>query len=289
VLPRTSLEVGYSRRWFGNFFVNDNVNLSASDFSTVSVTAPKNTNLPNRGGYVMQYLVPRAGVNTAIQNRFTFASDYGDWTNYWQGVDLTINSRPRAGLVLQIGSSTGRAITDNCAIVAKVPELLNPALTNPSPFASNIFQAADSCRKVESWQTQVRGFASYTVPRADVLISGIFRFQPNSMFGFGATPEGNSLGLSANYATTVNGQGANVNLMQPGQVFADRINQIDMRFGKILKFGSKRADFAIDVLNLLNANTGTAFQQTFGDGSRFLAPTAILNPRFVRFNVTVDF
>ena len=27
ILPRTSLEVGYARRWFNNFFVNDNINL----------------------------------------------------------------------------------------------------------------------------------------------------------------------------------------------------------------------------------------------------------------------
>ena len=66
-------------------------------------------------------------------------------------------------------------------------------------------------------------------------------------------------------------------------------NPFDMRFGKILNLGKTRANIAIDVLNLFNANTGTAFQQTFGDGSGFLAPTAILNPRFVRFNVTVDF
>ena len=80
-----------------------------------------------------------------------------------------------------------------------------------------------------------------------------------------------------------------VYLLQPGQVFADRVNQIDMRFGKILNLGSKRANIAIDVLNLFNSNTGTAFQQTYGDGSAFLNPTAILNPRFVRFNVTFDF
>ena len=75
--------------------------------------------------------------------------------------------------------------------------------------------------------------------------------------------------------------------MEPGQVFADRVNQIDMRFGKILNFASKRANIAIDVLNLFNSNTGTAFQQT--SGTAYLNPTAILNPRFVRFNVTFDF
>ena len=47
-----------------------------------------------------------------------------------------------------------------------------------------------------------------------------------------------------------------------------------MRFGKIINFGSKRANIAIDVLNLFNANTGTAFQQNYGDGSQYLNPTA---------------
>ena len=288
VAPRTSLEVGFARRDFANFFVYDNVNLSASDFTLVSATAPKDPKLPDGGGYPVSYYVVKPGANTAIQNKYTFASDYGDWTNHWNGVDITLNSRVRSGLTLQIGSSTGRAIVDNCAVAAKVPEMLNAALTNPSPFTANVYQLASSCRKEESWQTQVRGFATYILPKADVLISGIFRFQPNSMFGVGATPEGNSTGLSANAPTLVNGAATTVNLVPPGTYFADRINQIDMRFGKIVNFGSKRANFAVDVLNLFNANTGTNFQQNY-DGSTYLNPTQILNPRFVRFNVTVDF
>jgi carboxypeptidase family protein len=287
VAPRTSLEVGWARRDFRNFFVYDNINIGPNDFTLTTLTAPVSNKLPNGGGYPVVYdLLNGAAANRPIQNRFTFAGDYGDWTNHWNGVDVTVNSRLRQGLTLQIGSSTGRAIVDNCGVAAKVPEMLNPALTNPSPFTSNIYQLAGSCRKEESWQTQVRGFASYILPKADVLISGIFRFQPNSMFGVGATPEGNSLGLSANWAAPT---GQTVNLLPPGQVFADRINQIDMRFGKIINIGNKRTNIAVDVLNLFNSNTGTAFQQNYGDGSQYLNPTAILNPRFVRFNVTVDF
>jgi hypothetical protein len=46
----------------------------------------------------------------------------------------------------------------------------------------------------------------------------------------------------------------------------------------------------LDLYNLFNANTGTAFNQAFGlDGSSWLRPTTIMNPRFVRFNVTFDF
>jgi hypothetical protein len=285
ILPRTSIEFGYARRWFKNFFVFDNINMSPSDFQLSTITAPRHSGLPDGGGYPMSYYFLRAGANTAVQNRYTFASDYGDWTNYWHGVDFTVNARLRQGLTLQIGSSTGRSVTDNCDVVAQVPELLNAALTNPSPFTANTYQPADSCHKVESWQTQIRGFASYTIPRVDVLVSSIMRFQPNASFGFGATPEGNSTGLSAFYATP-NGQ---VNLLQPGQVFLDRINQVDLRVGKLLRVGDKTANVAIDVLNLFNANTATSVQQNYGDGSLFLQPLTILNPRFVRFNVTFDF
>jgi hypothetical protein len=290
ILPRTSLEVGFARRWFKNFFVNDNINLAASDFQSVTLTAPVNSKLPDGGGFPVSYYIPKPGVTTTnIQNKYTFASDYGDWTNDWHGVDAIVNARLRDGLVLQAGTSTGRSVTDNCQVVAKVPEMLNGALTNPSPFTSNTFQLADSCHKEESWQTQFRSLVTYTVPKVEVLVSAIFRSQPNSSFGFGATPEGNSTGLSAVYATTVNGQAANVNLLQPGVYFADRINQLDARFGKVLRFGRSRSSVAVDLLNLFNSNTGTAFQTNYGDGSGYLAPTAILNPRLARINVTIDF
>ena len=193
----------------------------------------------------------------------------------------------RTGSCLQAGTSTGRAVTDNCAVVAQVPELLNPALTNPSAFPPPATQLADSCHKVESWQTQFRGLASYTIPKIDVLVSSIFRSQPNAAFGFGATPEGNSTGLSANYATFVNGQAVNLNLLEPGVHYADRINVLDARFGKILRFGDTRTSLAVDFLNIFNANTGTAFQANYG--TTYLTPTAILNPRLARLSVTLDF
>jgi hypothetical protein len=290
ILPRTSLEVGYARRWFKNFFVTDNINLDASDFQLTTLTAPVNPKLPDGGGFPVSYYFPKPGANTtSIQDRYTFASDYGDWTNYWHGVDVTMHTRLRHGLAFQIGSSTGRAIADNCDIVGKVPELLNRALTNPSSLTASRYELADSCRKVESWQTQVRGFAAYTIPKIDVLVSGIMRSQPNVVFGGGgipgAAPEGNSVGLAAVYVTP---QGQ-VNLLQPGQVYGGRINQVDMRFGKNLNFGSTHASIAVDVVNLSNANTPTSYQQNYGNGTQYLQPLTILNPRFVRLNVTIEF
>jgi len=80
-----------------------------------------------------------------------------------------------------------------------------------------------------------------------------------------------------------------VNLLQPGQVYGERINQVDMRVGKNLNLGRARANIAVDVLNLANANTPTSYLQNYGDGRQYLQPLTILNPRLARFNVTVEF
>ena len=50
----------------------------------------------------------------------------------------------------------------------------------------------------------------------------------------------------------------------PGDVYPERLNTVDMRISKILRFGRTRSNIGIDLYNLFNANTGTAFNQTFG-------------------------
>jgi len=83
-----------------------------------------------------------------------------------------------------------------------------------------------------------------------------------------------------------------VNLLTPGVLYGDRITQFDMRFAKVLRFGGTRADIGIDLYNVFNSNTPTTYLQTFDyatNGATYLRPTAIVSPRFARFNVTVNF
>jgi hypothetical protein len=81
------------------------------------------------------------------------------------------------------------------------------------------------------------------------------------------------------------------------RVFADnRRTQIDMRFAKILRFGGRRADIGVDLGNLLNTNYTTTYESNYqysaGNaalGGTWNNPTAVYTPRFVRWNLTVDF
>jgi hypothetical protein len=65
-----------------------------------------------------------------------------------------------------------------------------------------------------------------------------------------------------------------------------------MRFAKVLRFGGTKTNVGVDLYNLFNANTATTYEQIYDpatNGARWMQPTAVLLPRFVRLNVQFDF
>ena len=298
ILPRVALDVSYNRRWWGNFFATDNLALGPQDFDQVTITAPQHPNLSSSGQPVT-FLTRNARVALgATDNYFTTMSDYGDVTAYWHGVDAQISARLSNRLFVQLGSSGGRGVRDYCAVTEQLPELY----TTAGAILAN--QQLGSCAISEDWLTSIRGLASYTVPKIDVLVSGSFRSTP------GVAPAGGTVGsngnsLSANYnVSSANLQAQTgrpltpglaqqtVNLLLQGHDFPDTLNSLDVRVGKNLRFGRTRTNVAIDLYNLFNSNTGTAYNQTYDpvtNGATWLAPTTVLNPRFARFNVTFNF
>jgi hypothetical protein len=210
-------------------------------------------------------------------------------------MEMTLNARLKDGLNVQGGFTVGAGTRDFCDVAKAVPEIY----TQAGSWLLN--EQAASCRVEEPWLWAWRGLGTYTVPKVDVQVSAIVKLQPNIT----ATndPASNGLAATATYfqtnaailaalgrpiaggATTVT-----LDLARLGEVYPDRLNTVDMRFTKILRFGHTRASVGVDLYNLLNANTGISFNPNFGtDGSTWLRPNGILNPRYVRFNTTIDF
>jgi hypothetical protein len=289
--PRVSLNVGYNRRWWGNFTVTDNTLVSPSDYEKWTITAPTDSRLPNGGGYPIDvYTITPAGNAAGSFNRIVLERTLGEElgldlerTRYWHGVDVDVNARLKGGLFLQAGTTTGRMVQDTCATVA--------VLDNPDPR---------NCHSVDPFETTLRGSATYTVPKIDVLVSATMRSQPallvnttwlvpNTCTGAGCLSVQNLLGRIppggvSTGTTTVNPTDS----AGPNRLYADsRRNQIDMRFAKVFRFGGRRADVGVDLTNLLNTNYATAYEGQFG--ASFLNPTSILAPRFVRLNFTFNF
>jgi hypothetical protein len=295
LMPRLSIDVGYHRRWFQNFFVVDNQLVGPADYDPWTYTAPQHPDLPGGGGYaITQYALTREAALRGAQNYQTFETDFGPArTQYWHGVDISANARLRNGLTVQGGTSTGRGVRDNCQTVVHI--------NSPDPR---------DCHVTEPYMTSVRALASYTVPRIDVLVSAQLRsLNPANRPGVGAVSATNGASLDANTQvpnTVVQQslgrlpgvglptQNTAVNLVADGQLYpSDRVNQVDMRFAKIVRFSGMRADIGIDLYNLFNTNDGTAFDQSFdygvANGGEWLRPTTIVAPRFARFNVTFTF
>jgi hypothetical protein len=299
ILPRVAIDFSYNRRWWGNFFVTDNLATGVEDFDTVTIAAPSNPNLPGGGGYPVTFVTRNTRTALgATDNYYTSASDYGDVTAYWHGVDVGANARLTNRLFLQVGASGGRGVRDYCALVDALPELY----TTTGAVLAN--QQVGSCAVSEDWLTSVRGITSYTLPKVDVLVSASFRSLPAVAPG-GNTVASNGNALAANYNVSTAILQAQtgrplapgltfqtVNLLLPGHTFPDRLNSVDVRVGKILRFGRTRTNVAIDLYNLFNSNRGTAFNQAYDpvtNGATWLAPSTVLNARFARFNVTFDF
>ncbi len=119
--------------------------------------------------------------------------------------------------------------------------------------------------------------------------------------GFG-TPAGVGGALAANY-TVANAAiapqlgrnlsggapNATINIVDPGVLYGDRVNEIDVRFGKIFKIGKTRTTVGVDIYNLLNSPAILSYNQAFIPGGQWLTPTSELSARFAKLSLQFDF
>jgi hypothetical protein len=273
ILPRVSLEVGYARRWLQNFTVTDNLARAPGDYGSYSVTAPLDPRLPGGGGYVVSGLFDaNQNVASVTNNYATYAPNYGKQYSRYNGLELNVSARMRGGLQFQAGSSTGETVTDNCEIRAKLPEI-NP--TNPY------------CHNAPGVTTRATGAASYTIPKIDVLVAGTFQSSPGAVLAanYNVTTAivAQSLGRPlSNSATSVS-----INLLRPGEMYGERVNQIDLRIGKTMRYGRMRSTLSVDMFNLLNPDTVLNRDQTFNN--TWLRPTSVMTARTIKLTLQHDF
>jgi hypothetical protein len=77
-----------------------------------------------------------------------------------------------------------------------------------------------------------------------------------------------------------------VNILKPGAMYGERVNQLDLRFSKILRAGRTRTTLNFDVPNVFNANTVLTESPVYTTWRR---PESILTARFVKVGLQVNF
>ena len=183
IAPRVSVQVDYIRRSWGNLPATINRAWTPADFDSFVYNVPADPRLPGGGNYPLTFYDVKPGKFQQLDNFLTFADNVGGAFNSFNGVDFTVNAR-LPGVTLQGGTSTGNVVEDSCGVVAKHPEfyIFGPwGGTDPflDTFLGGVGQWPQAfCHRESGWQTNVKGLATYTVPKIDVLISGTFRSLP---------------------------------------------------------------------------------------------------------------
>ncbi len=274
LLPRVSVDVGYFRRIWRNLQVTDNLAVTPADFDYFSITAPTHGELPGGGGYTLGGL---RNVKPAkfgqVQNYNTLADKYGEMSDTWHGVDVNVNARLQNGLTVQGGFSTGKTTTDDCEIAQALPEM-------------NLARSLEFCRRETPFLLNAKAYAVYTLPRIDVQLAGTFYSYPGPEIAANYNAPNSVVLPSLGRPLSGGAPNTSVNLVQEGTMYGERLNQLDLRIGKVLRFGRSRANVSLDLYNVTNQDTVQELNNNFGVWRQ---PTALLLARFAKFSVQLDF
>ena len=288
LMTRVSLDVAYFYRTQGNFTTSDNRDIGPEDHDPYCVTAPVDARLPDGGGYRIcgfYDLKPTSfGPQFSDDLVVTFVDHFGKQTQTFHGFDVIVNARPRSGLTLNGGFSTGVDATNNCDL-AKVD----------SPQA--VFCDGDS-----GWLTAVKASGSYLLPWHEINVAAVFQNLPGQQILANwviNSTQAEGLGRAFTGGTT-----RTVSLIEPGTMYGARRSQLDLRVAKSFRLrGQQRLQLMLDVYNTFNSNaavgatsqageTPPALNTTYsppGPSSQWLRPLNILQARYVKFGAQFTF
>ena len=288
LFPRVSVEVSYLHRWLQNFTVTDNRSVAPSDFTEFSVTAPLDPRLPGGGGYVVGNLYDVNPDKFGVTDNYrTYSPAYGNISQVYNGVDITVNARLRNGLQLQGGTSTGQQVIDSCAVRAQLPEQVSAGASSQGGIAYG--PTNPYCHVAPGVTTRATLAGTYIIPKIDVQFASTLTSSPG-------------VPLQANWAVpnavvrqwlgrdlSGNAPNVSVNLLDPGQMSSDRVNILDFRVGKVLRYSGHRALIALDLYNALNLDTVLVQNFTYDPAGAWLVPSQVLTARTAKITVQYDF
>jgi hypothetical protein len=272
-MPALSVNVAYVRRAYGNFTAVDNLDVTPADYSPFCITAPADSRLPDGGGSQICDLYDlNPNKRGLVHNYTTFASEFGDQSETFNGIDVGVNVRlpGRAtlsgGIASGTSNNTGNALrnsTSSCFVI-DTPQLRFCEIDVP-------------------WLTQAKVLGTVVLPW-DINLGGSLQSTPGNEITAAYTVS--SAQVTGLGRPLTNGT-FTVPLIQPGSMFNDRVLQLDLRASKSFRLQGMRIRAMLDVGNLTNASTVLLQNNTYG--ANWQRPTYILPGRIFKPSVEVTF
>jgi len=293
LVPRVAVTAGYYRRSFRNQTVIDNQLATNESYDgPFCIAAPSSPDLPGGGGYQVCGLYDiKSTTQGQVRNIRTLANDFGGIEDVYSGFDVNVNARLRTRTFISGGINAQKRHYDTCdtPLAAAVPGIVVAAFAAGS-------QQADSperrfCDQTFPFRPDLKLLASHTLPW-DFVISGTYQFTqgpnilanwavPNSII---APALGRNLSAGATATKTVQ-------LVEPGTVYGENLNQLDLRASK--RFGFDRYRFRVDadLYNVFNSNWPFSVNNNFATTAtnQWMRPTNVLQGRLFKIGAQFDF
>ena len=286
LVKNVALNVGYFRTWYGNQRITVNRALDTIGFDEYCVTVPTDSRLGETSGKQICGLLDAKRV-AAPDNFVTYTNNFGKYKEYYDGVDVGIQSRFGKGGLIQFGMNTGRTVTDICAAVHASNTVPNNVATyNLQPTGQGSRTTDDYCRVTLGMkgQTQYKGALNYPLALG-VRVSATLQNLPGLPIQAvlpitnGATQT--TLGRALTTGST------NIAIKIPNTSYENRLTQLDLRFSKGIKVGRYRMEGQFDIYNATNSNTVLQINPSYGP--TWGRPLAVLGARLLKFGAQIDF
>ena len=213
-------------------------------------------------------------------NLVSFADDYGEFTQVYNGVDLNLNARVGRSIVVAGGVSVGTYTTNN--VVTQGPGV--QSLSTSRCFVVDSPGELRFCGQPVPWLTQVKFLATGQLPHGFQL-SGTFQSNPGPTVraAFPVTNAAASPSLGRNLTAGL----ATIDLIRPNSLVGERMHQVDIKVARAFTLPFMRFKLELDVFNLFNDNAALLENPNFGPAWR--RPTVIMPGRLVKFGTQLSF
>jgi hypothetical protein len=171
-------------------------------------------------------------------------------------------------VTLRLATTTGRQVTDTCDLAIDSPSRRN-------------------CHVALPFKTTISTLAAYTIPKVRVQTSAVFRSAPGSQISANLVVPSTTVAQTLGRPLAGGVANVTVNLLDPGQLYRDRINLLDLRVAKLFQYGGKKINVGIDIFNALNSSVVLNSNNTYG--AAWLTPTAVQTARQLQGSVRFDF
>jgi hypothetical protein len=314
LLPGFGIQGGFYRTDFRNTQVVVNTALSASSFDTYCLPAPTDARLGEVSGQsVCGFFNGTFAAKPIVANNVWFRDSdtgipglTGRRKETYNGGDVALNWRFKGSGLLSGGLSVGKQVIDTC-FANNYPQLTGTISAGgvtalglrDKHYCTNAAQPL--------WNaigSQVKLQVVYPLP-GQFFLAATYKHLPGATLTGTVTYANNAIvpALGRNLQACAAATGActqtvTQNIVRPGTLYDDRLNQVDLRGTRRFAVGRMRIQAVAELYNALNTRPAQSVTATWGvvpapgvatPGSTYLRPSLLLGGRLFKFGAQVDF